>query len=153
MGILGTLSWAEHRPRRLTTYSVQFRVGIVVLLRDLTQIILIMLFLMKPITPVPILYQRLIDHIRPRSLLGLTATPERTDGADIRQDFGGAFTHEIRLPEAIDRALLSPFHYFGIPDLDGLDFSTLAWRHGGYDVNQLRSQLEGNYDRAQWVMS
>lgn len=98
-------------------------------------------------------YQRLIDHIRPRSLLGLTATPERTDGADIRQDFGGAFTHEIRLPEAIDRALLSPFHYFGIPDLDGLDFSTLAWRHGGYDINQLRSQLEGNYARAQWVMS
>ncbi len=98
-------------------------------------------------------YQRLIDHIHPQSLLGLTATPERTDGADIRQDFGGAFTHEIRLPEAIERALLSPFHYFGVPDLEGLDFSTLAWRQGGYDITQLRQKLEGNYQRAQWVMS
>lgn len=98
-------------------------------------------------------YQRLITHIQPQTLLGLTATPERTDGADIRQDFGGTFTHEIRLPEAIERTLLSPFHYFGVPDLDGLDFSTLAWRRGGYDINQLRDQLEGNAARAQWVMS
>ena len=98
-------------------------------------------------------YQKLIDHIRPQSLLGLTATPERTDGADIRQDFGGAFTHEIRLPEAVERALLSPFHYFGIPDLDGLDFSAIAWRRGGYDITQLRNQLESNNARAHWVMS
>ncbi|MEI7788704.1 MAG: DEAD/DEAH box helicase family protein [Chlorobiaceae bacterium] len=61
-------------------------------------------------------YQKLIGHIDPQSLLGLTATPERADGADIRHDFGGALTHEIRLPEAIERALLTPFHYFGIPD-------------------------------------
>lgn len=98
-------------------------------------------------------YQKLIDHIKPRSLLGLTATPERTDGADIRKDFGGAFTHEIRLPEAIERALLSPFHYYGIPDLEGLDFSGIAWRHGGYDIAQLRSQLDNNLARAEWVMS
>lgn len=98
-------------------------------------------------------YQNLINHIHPRSLLGLTATPERSDGADIRQDFGGAFTHEIRLPEAIERALLSPFHYFGVPDLEGLDFSSMAWRRGGYDITDLRNQLEGNRARAQWVMS
>lgn len=98
-------------------------------------------------------YQALIDHISPLSLLGLTATPERTDGKDIRNDFGGAFTHEIRLPEAIERALLSPFHYYGVPDLDGLDFSSLAWRRGGYDISQLRQQLEGNAARANWVLS
>ncbi|MFK5947358.1 MAG: DUF3427 domain-containing protein [Methylococcales bacterium] len=98
-------------------------------------------------------YQALIDHISPKSLLGLTATPERTDGKDIRNDFGGAFTHEIRLPEAIERALLSPFHYYGVPDLDGLDFSSLAWRAGGYDKKQLNDKLEGNAVRAQWVMS
>lgn len=98
-------------------------------------------------------YQKLIDHISPKSLIGLTATPERTDGKDIRQDFGGAFTHEIRLPEAVERALLCPFHYFGIPDLDGLDFSSLAWRRGGYDITQLCNQLEDNNSRAQWVMS
>ena len=97
-------------------------------------------------------YQRLIEHISPVSLLGLTATPERADGADIRNDFGGAFTHEIRLPEAIERALLSPFHYYGVPDLEGLDFSAIAWRRGGYDIAQLRQQLEGNAARAQWVI-
>jgi len=97
-------------------------------------------------------YQKLIKHIKPKTLLGLTATPERADGADIRQDFGGTFTHEIRLPEAIERALLSPFHYFGVPDLAGLDFSALAWKRGGYDIQQLRGQLEGNRARAQWVM-
>ena len=97
-------------------------------------------------------YQKLIDHISPFSLLGLTATPERMDGADIRNDFGGAFTHEIRLPEAIERALLSPFHYFGIPDLAGLDFSSIAWKRGGYDIAQLRERIEGNAARAQWVI-
>jgi len=42
-------------------------------------------------------YQALISHLRPQSLLGLTATPERNDGKDIRDDFGGSFTHGIRL--------------------------------------------------------
>jgi len=98
-------------------------------------------------------YQALIDHISPQSLLGLTATPERTDGRDIRNDFGGAFTHEIRLPEAIERALLSPFHFYGVPDLDGLDFSSIAWRRGGYDMSQLNQLLEGNAARANWVLS
>ncbi|MDD2390674.1 MAG: DUF3427 domain-containing protein [Desulfobacterales bacterium] len=98
-------------------------------------------------------YQNLIDHIKPLTLLGLTATPERMDGKDIRQDFGGAFTHEIRLPEAIERALLSPFHYYGIPDLDELDFSAFAWKRGGYDITQLRECLEDNQKRAAWVMS
>lgn len=98
-------------------------------------------------------YQRLIKHIRPRSLLGLTATPERTDGEDIRNDFGGTFTHEIRLSEAIDRALLTPFHYYGVPDLEGLDFSGIEWKRGGYDFKQLCEKLEANDARAKWVMS
>lgn len=98
-------------------------------------------------------YQSLMLHIRPKALLGLTATPERSDGGDIRDDFGGAFTHEIRLPEAIERALLCPFHYYGIPDLDGLDFSSLAWRQGGYDKNELDTQIGQNIARARWVIS
>lgn len=98
-------------------------------------------------------YQKLIQHITPKSLLGLTATPERTDGADIRDDFGGAFTHELRLPEAVDRALLSPFHYYGIPDLEGIDLSNISWKRGGYDVRELQNILEENSSRANWVMS
>jgi superfamily II DNA or RNA helicase/HKD family nuclease len=98
-------------------------------------------------------YQALINHINPKSLLGLTATPERCDGQDIRNDFGGAFTHEIRLPEAVERALLAPFHYFGIPDLDGLNYSGLDWRRGGYDQTALASMLGTNKARAHWVLS
>lgn len=97
-------------------------------------------------------YQRLIEHISPASLLGLTATPERSDGKDIREDFGGGFTHEIRLPEAIEKALLSPFHYYGVPDLEGLDFTSIAWRRGGYDIGELRNLLQENNDRARWVI-
>jgi superfamily II DNA or RNA helicase len=98
-------------------------------------------------------YQALISHIQPQSLLGLTATPERNDGKDIRHDFGGRFTHEIRLPEAVERALLVPFHFYGIPDLDGIDFSGLRWSRGGYDEAQIRELIEHNQKRAHWVLS
>ena len=98
-------------------------------------------------------YQTLINHINPKSLLGLTATPERSDGLDIRNDFGGAFTHEIRLPEAVERALLVPFHYFGIPDLEGIDFSGLDWKRGSYDQSALQRMIDTNSSRAGWVLS
>jgi superfamily II DNA or RNA helicase/HKD family nuclease len=98
-------------------------------------------------------YQKLIDHVDPKVLLGLTATPERADGKSILADFGGAFTHELRLPEAIDRALLSPFHYYGVPDLEGLDFSGVSWRRGGYDQTELKNLVDTNERRANWVMS
>jgi len=98
-------------------------------------------------------YQRLIQHIKPKSLIGLTATPERTDFKDIRDDFDGAFTHEIRLAEAIDRSLLCPFHYYGIPDLTSVDFSNLEWKRGGYDKKQLNDMIEHNKERAEWVMA
>ena len=97
-------------------------------------------------------YRRLIEHVRPESLLGLTATPERSDGKDIRDDFGGVFTHELRLPEAVERALLSPFHYYGIPALQGLDLSTIQWTRGGYEKSSLQELLEVNDDRARWVV-
>lgn len=98
-------------------------------------------------------YQKLISHVNPLSLLGLTATPERSDGQDVRNDFDGSFTHEIRLPEAIERALLVPFHYYGVPDLEGIDFSNVEWKRGSYDAKQLASQIESNKFRAEWVLS
>src|SRR5262249_1669104 len=53
-------------------------------------------------------YERLLRSIRPRVLLGLTATPERSDGLDILGHFGGHLSAQIRLPDAINRKLLSP---------------------------------------------
>ncbi len=80
-------------------------------------------------------YQRLLTHFQPKILLGLTATPERMDGEDILVYFNGKITSELRLPEAIDRQLLCPFHYFGVSD--SIDLSSLKWVRGGYDKKEL----------------
>ena len=61
-------------------------------------------------------YRRLLEHLQPKELLGLTATPERMDGQDITEWFGGRIAVELRLWEAIDQGFLSPFQYFGIAD-------------------------------------
>ncbi|MFW6342371.1 MAG: DUF3427 domain-containing protein [Halothiobacillaceae bacterium] len=96
-------------------------------------------------------YQALLDHLRPDTLLGLTATPERSDGRDIRQDFGDRFTHEIRMPDAIEQRLLAPFHYYGIGDHPDIDLSGLEWQRGGYVTAELQAVLGANDARARWV--
>lgn len=98
-------------------------------------------------------YQRILDHVRPRVLLGLTATPERRDGRDIRDDFGGTFTHEMRLPDAIEACRLAPFHYFGIGDEPGVDLSGLRWQRGGYRSEDLDRIIGTNERRARWVLN
>lgn len=80
-------------------------------------------------------YQRLLAYYRPKILLGLTATPERMDGKSILSYFGDRIAAEIRLPEAIERKLLCPFHYFGVTDT--VDLSGLKWMRGGYDKSAL----------------
>ncbi|MCV7171040.1 DEAD/DEAH box helicase family protein, partial [Mycobacterium manitobense] len=77
-------------------------------------------------------YRRLLDHIAPMELLGLTATPERGDGSDVREFFGGRVAAELRLWDALEQNLLCPFHYFGV--YDGTDLEKLQWRRGGYDL-------------------
>ncbi|WP_018649125.1 MULTISPECIES: DUF3427 domain-containing protein [unclassified Thioalkalivibrio] len=97
-------------------------------------------------------YQRILEHVRPKCLLGLTATPERTDADDIRKHFGQRYTHEIRLPDAIERRLLVPFHYFGVADHESVDLSRVSWRRGGYDAEELEGVFTGNRARADWVL-
>ena len=97
-------------------------------------------------------YLTTLSGMEADSLLGLTATPERMDGGDILSLFGDGFTYELRLTEAIERGLLSPFHYYGIPDDEGIDFSRLKWMSGKYDTVALQGLLDDNYRRAQWVM-
>ena len=62
-------------------------------------------------------YQRFLEYFRPRFLLGMTATPERTDGADIFHYYDYNIAYEIRLQQALEEDMLCPFHYFGITDL------------------------------------
>ena len=81
-------------------------------------------------------YQKLLSYFKPRILLGLTATPERMDDKDILKYFDGQHVAaEIRLPEAIERQLLVPFHYFGVRDF--IDLQDLKWSRGGYETSEL----------------
>ncbi len=63
-------------------------------------------------------YQLIIDYFKPKFLLGMTATPERTDSFDIFKLFHNNVAHEIRLNQAMKDNLLCDFHYFGITDIE-----------------------------------
>jgi superfamily II DNA or RNA helicase len=88
-------------------------------------------------------YRRLLEHLRPLELLGLTATPERSDGLPVLDWFEGRIAAELRLWDAVDQHRLVPFAYYGIHD--GLDLRAVPWRRGrGYDVEGLSNLLTGN---------
>ena len=95
-------------------------------------------------------YQNLLEHFEPKELLALTATPERHDGLNVLKYFDEHIAAEIRLPDAINRKLLSPFQYFGITD--PTNFSTLKWVKGGYDKQELSNLVTGNHLRANLVL-
>ena len=61
-------------------------------------------------------YRKILDHFKPKLLIGLTATPERMDGVSLLPDFDGQISAEIRLPMALDEGLLTPFQYLCISD-------------------------------------
>ena len=88
-------------------------------------------------------YQALLDHLKPRYLLGLTATPERTDGLDILRWFDGRYAAELRVWDALEQNLLVPFQYYGIHD--STDLSSVTWRKGnGYDINEMSKLYTAN---------
>ena len=83
-------------------------------------------------------YDRLLSHLDPVELLGMTATPERSDGRSVLGWFDDRIAAELRLWDAIDQHRLVPFAYYGIHD--GLDLTDIPWRRGqGYDVEALSS--------------
>ena len=103
-------------------------------------------------------YQKVLNHFDPGFLLGMTATPDRSDGYDIYRLFGNNIAYQITLQDAEENDLLAPFHYFGITDLnvegyeidDNADFARLTSeervRHiigqiNSYTVNQERRGL------------
>ena len=62
-------------------------------------------------------YRRVIERFNPRFLLGMTATPERTDGFNVFELFDYNVPYEIRLSKALEAEMLCPFHYYGISDI------------------------------------
>ena len=92
-------------------------------------------------------YRNVFDRFSPQILLGLTATPERMDGASVAVDFGNRFAAEIRLPEALEEKLLCPFHYFAVADPVSL-ISDRFWKSGKYDVAELENVYTGTHASA-----
>ena len=91
-------------------------------------------------------YREIFNRLKPKIFIGLTATPERMDGKDIKPDFNDRFAAEIRLEEALNQQLLAPFDYFCVTD-DSVDLSQIACRGDAYDKNTLNSLYNGNKDR------
>jgi superfamily II DNA or RNA helicase len=88
-------------------------------------------------------YVRLMTHFKPKVLLGLTATPERTNAnEDITIYFDNRISAEIRLPEALNAGILCPFRYYGIPD--GTDLTGVKWTAHGYDASELTKIYTAN---------
>ncbi|WP_462422036.1 DUF3427 domain-containing protein [Salinicoccus sp. Marseille-QA3877] len=63
-------------------------------------------------------YHKIINYFTPKFLLGMTATPERTDNTEIFSLFDYNIAYEIRLQKALEAEILSPFHYFGVTDFE-----------------------------------
>lgn len=95
-------------------------------------------------------YRRLLGHLRPKVLVGLTATPERTDAGDILHYFDGHIAAEMRLWDALERQLLCPFQYFGLHD--NSDLTSVRWSRRGYDVATLEHLYTANDARVRLVL-
>lgn len=91
-------------------------------------------------------YREIFSRLEPRIFVGLTATPERMDGKEIKPDFNDRFAAEIRLHEALDQQLLSPFDYFCVTD-ESVDLSRVACQNGKYDATELGKLLNNNVER------
>lgn len=86
-------------------------------------------------------WSRLIEHLQPAVLLGLTATPERADGGDLLRFFGHRIATELRLWDALSAELLAPFHYFGVHDAVVGSLKRVKWARGSYDTEALSNLL------------
>jgi len=85
-------------------------------------------------------YLEVLDRLRPRQLVGLTATPERPDGRLYERHFPRPYVGNLRVWDAIQQQVLVPFRYF-VLDVDGLDLSEARWVAGGYVDSDLSRRL------------
>ncbi|MCG3718642.1 DEAD/DEAH box helicase, partial [Aliarcobacter butzleri] len=70
-------------------------------------------------------YKKILDYFKPKFLLGLTATSNRMDGNSIYEIFDENIALDIRLNEALENNLIVPFHYYGISDIQSIDYENV----------------------------
>ncbi|MEI7703492.1 MAG: DUF3427 domain-containing protein [Deltaproteobacteria bacterium] len=85
-------------------------------------------------------YDRLLTRLKPRELVGLTATPERADGRVFEAHFPRPYIGNLRVWDAIQQQVLVPFRYF-VLDVEGVDLSDARWVAGGYVDSELSQRL------------
>jgi superfamily II DNA or RNA helicase/diadenosine tetraphosphate (Ap4A) HIT family hydrolase/HKD family nuclease len=85
-------------------------------------------------------YRKVLDHFQPEFRLGLTATPQRLDGADLFALCADNLVYECSLTDGMIRGDLSPFRYFGIAD--DVDYTPIPWRGGRFDLVALTQAVE-----------
>ncbi len=99
-------------------------------------------------------FHTFVTAVRPQILLGLTATPERSDGQPIGQYFDprpdGSPAVELRLWHALDLQLLAPFEYYACDDIT--DFSQVPWERPG-EREAIDNLVTGNEVRARLVVN
>lgn len=74
--------------------------------------------------------------------IGLTATPERTDGVDVASLFDDVLAWQATIGDGIEEGSLVPFHYVGLKD--DIDFQLIPWRSGRFDLNTLEQKVENS---------
>lgn len=85
-------------------------------------------------------YRRLLAHFAPQFLLGLTATPDRTDQSDILSLCDDNLVFDRNLFAGIETGLLAPFHYYGIWDAS-VNYKEIPWRNGRFEPDKLSNKL------------
>ncbi len=70
-------------------------------------------------------YKKVYNYFKPKFLLGLTATPNRMDETNIYEFFDENIACDIRLNDALEENLIVPFHYYGISEIEQIDYCNI----------------------------
>lgn len=85
-------------------------------------------------------YQSILQYFKPRFfMLGLTATPDRTDRKDIFELFDYNKVFEYTLNDAIENGFLVPYTYYGLKD--NIDYTNIRYRNNKYKIEDLDREL------------
>lgn len=96
-------------------------------------------------------YRNILNHFKPKILIGLTATPERMDGESLLPDFDNQISAEIRLPLALNEGLLTPFQYLCISDDTDLTSDDLI--QGGKYIASKITEILCNSERVNLIIN
>ena len=85
-------------------------------------------------------YRAVLAALRAEFVLGLTATPDRTDQADIQALLDDHLAFDAGLHRGIEEGLLASFAYYGLADT--VEYKNIPWRNGRFDPLALAQAVE-----------